>query len=248
MKTFTRTVFSFPLYIFLFSLLFLNPAYSQKVKPEAAYLKWEKIALMSVQMYGPTRPVFPLLDAPRFNKKLDLLREEITDEQKARVDKYRKALAENLGKHLQTSVLYGDELHASEKFSEIYSMVQDTNKDLRIVSTGDIPVNPCHFDKKTPVCEEAQRICQELNVDALAFSFAYIWVSDVKRNATPISLVLHLELIDKNGTVTGSYSVFSEDTPTAAENIGDFIVVMDEYKSTYEKLLLKVVKKMQKGK
>jgi len=209
--------------------------------------KIETIALISVKFLPFSKPVLPLMDARAFNKRVNLIAEEIVNEEKIYVDKYREAIAHNLEKYFQAVVIFGPELQKMSSFQEVFSQYNDSSSLITndeyfpriILSSGDLSTIPLKFGKNQNCKELIMDICAKLDVDAVAFATNVLSVLSPKTNANPLNLFAYLVLADKEGNLIVTSSAYSEDVTIGGEDVGEYIVVLDEYNEVLDRVVEK---------
>ena len=218
--------------------------------------KLKTVAIIEVKFSPFYVPILPLIDAASFKKKLLPLAGEIMEEEKKRVDIYRKNIAEKLGKYFQANIIYGTELQSNKKFPELYASYNDSsswqtgNENFRnkIVSTGDINLIPLKFGKKQNCKEMIADICSKLEVDAVAVCSFNLLVMNAKMNSNPLNLIFGLSIIDKEGELILIVDNFrlSKAMEIVGDDIIDYSIKLDDYNTVIDETISKAAEKYQK--
>ena len=253
-----KTTRRFVLLIMLLSLITLS-SHTPERSAQSPIPKINTVALISVRIIPFSKPLFPLINASSFNEKVNLLAGPIMDEEKKRVDGYRQILAENIGKTFQVSVIYGQDLQSNDKFPELYNQYNDTASlktndkyfPYRLISGGDINTIQIIFGKKNQDYKEMViEMCARLGTDAVAFSYANLYVYEAQMGKSPLELNSSLYLIDKEGVLIAEGSGKSNETLVKGKDLRDFTMKLDEYDYTCEIMVQKTasdyLKKMKK--
>ena len=218
----------------------------------------EEMALFPVMIGNLETPVFPLIDAAFFDKKVNSISNEIMTMQSKKVDEIRERTAEILEEYFNCKVLYGKELQAKESYDKLYQKYNFTQNLLLgelvfskiLVASGDMNPYPFikgdvinHFREEQMYQVMVRNLCRELDVDAIAVGYSRLWFGNVQPFGISAKLKLstYIVIFNKEGKIIGQGNASSKGFNTKGKDVAEYELSLDDFSLIFRPLVQKII-------